>query len=280
MTYGSLKLRLTQMFPSVSLDLIEGFINDRYAQILGELPWSRMNVESRLVTTAPYTTGTVAVTFGSQSVTLTSGTWTAAMSGLGFKVTGRNEFYEFSFSTATTGTIDRPYEGTTSAAASYQIFQSVYPLPSDCVMLQDEAFPGLLRFNHNDWSYRRTCSLSTPTRWSTYMEDGSTPPRLQVELWPVPSTAVGLPFTYVADATALTGTSTIIKAWIEPTALIEGVVASVKRYLGDYAGAQLATVEAERALSGMRKTEARGLPAAQLTLATHYTSHRSRRWQR
>lgn len=35
MTYGQLKLRSTQMFSGVSLDLIEGRIDDRYTEILG-----------------------------------------------------------------------------------------------------------------------------------------------------------------------------------------------------------------------------------------------------
>src|ERR1035438_2415580 len=50
MTYGQIKLRLTQAFPGVSLDLIEGWINDRYAEILGELPWTRLTVQTTLTT--------------------------------------------------------------------------------------------------------------------------------------------------------------------------------------------------------------------------------------
>ena len=132
MTYGNLKFRLTKMFPGVDLDIVEGFIADRYAEILGELPWSRLNVEAMLLTAAPYSTGTVAVTQGSTAIVLAGGAWTAAMNGQAFRTVGRSEFYAFTFSDATHGALDRPYEGDASTAAGYSLFQHIYPLPADC----------------------------------------------------------------------------------------------------------------------------------------------------
>lgn len=278
MTYGQLKFRMTQMFPSVSLDLIEGWIGDRYAEILGELPWSRLTVFAQLLTSAPYTVGTVSLTAGSTAITLTAGTWTAGMTGRAFRATGRSEFYEFTCGSAATATLDRPYEGPTSLAAGYSIFQSVYPLPADCVLLQDNAFAGLRRFDHSGMPGSR--ETGTPNTWASYMDDGSTPPRMQVELSPIPDKAIGIAYSYMADAAPLTATSRILQVWMDPAAMVEGVVSKIKRYLKDYVGAQMADVDAKRGLDGMREAEARGMAPAQMKLDSYYTSHRSKRWGR
>jgi len=119
MTYGQLKFRLTKQFPGIDSVLLEGWINDRYAEILGELPWSRQNVESMLVTTAPYVSGSAGVATGSTQITLSGGVWAAGMTGMAFRVTGRSEFYEFTFLSTSTGSLDRPYEGPDAAGAGY-----------------------------------------------------------------------------------------------------------------------------------------------------------------
>lgn len=280
MTYGALKIRLVQMFPGVSLDLIEGWIQDRYSEILAELDWSRLNVESILLTTAPYTTGTAAVTLGSASIVGTGTAWTAAMSGRAFRVTGRDEIYEFSYVTATTGTLDRVYEGPTGATAGYSIAQAIYPLPSDARLLEDGAFSGLERLTHgqlNSTAALRTVT-GTPRYWASYlMDDGSTPPRLQVEFWPTPDTAAGIPFSYVSDAADLTSTATVLAVWISSTALLEGVCARVLRHLEKYTGTALAQAATDKALKQMRRQEAGRMGSATLTLDSYYTSHRTRR---
>ena len=133
MTYGQLKLRLTQAFPSISLDLIEGWVNDRYQEILGELPWFRENIQAVLETSAPYTTGTVSVVQGSSNLTLTGGAWDASVHGVGFRVTGQPDYYEFSATSPTTGLLERAYDGPTADGAAYSLFQFVFPLPANCV---------------------------------------------------------------------------------------------------------------------------------------------------
>lgn len=284
MTYGAIKFRLTQMFPSVSLDLLEGWVNDRYFEILGELNWSRLLSVGRLVTTAPYETGTAAVTAGSSAVTLSGGTWTAAMTGLGFRVAGRSEFYEFTRVSATTGTLDRAYEGSTAAAAAYSIFQHIYPMPADCRLLQDDAFSSspygpMTRFSHGQMNQSDPSRLltGTPRSWAIYMDDNSVPPRIQVELNPIPDAALAIPFTYYGDASELSATTEILKVWMQPTALIEGAVAKIKRHLKDYAGAQLAAADAQRALQNMRSSEAQGMGPAQMQMGSYYTRHRRNR---
>lgn len=283
MTYGQLKFRLTKAFPGVDLDLIEGWIGDRYADIMGELPWTRLNVQGMLITAAPYAIGTVSVTEGSTSVILTGGTWSDAMKGRAFRVTGRSEFYEFTPADDVTGSLDRPYEGGDSTAAGYSIFQHIYPLPANCRILQDDAFSNrfgpMTRFSHGELNLSdpRRVQSGVPQTWASYMDDNSIPPNMQVELYPVPDCAIGIPFTYVADADPLSAASQILQVWMQPAAMIEGVTAKIKMHLKDYAGAQLHAAAAMGALKNMRSSEAQGMAPARMKLDPYYTSHRSRR---
>jgi len=286
MTYGQLKFRLTKQFPGVDLDLIEGWIDDRYAEILGELPWSRQNVTGVLQTLAPYSTGTVTLSAGSNAVALDGGTFATGMTGMAFRVTGEDDIYAFTCVGAASGTLDRGYEGSLGLApgAAYTLFQHVYAMPADCRMLENTAFDSfsygpMLRMARSQLQQSSGGALGTPGIWAGYMDDGSTPPRMQVELCPAPDKAYGIPFTYVSDPGGLTGSSTFatLQVWMQPAALLEGVVARVKAHLKDYNGAQLAGVLAKAALGQMRKAEAQGMAPAAMQLDSYYTRHRMRR---
>jgi len=281
MTYGQLKLRLTQMFPSVSLDIVEGFCNDRYQEILSELPWSRLTVQAVLQTVAPYSTGTASVVLGSASITGVGTTWAAGMTRRQFRITSRNEQYTFTFVSATTATLDRPYEGPTATLAAYSISQSIYSLPANATMLQEDAF--------SSWDYgplRRLTSpqlgqfynsTGSPMAWASSMDDASTPPNMEVKLFPSPNLAIGIPYEYIAGVPDLATTTTLLQIWMEPGALVEGITAKLKAHLKDYAGAQFHTVEAARLLKGMRATEAQGMARCELTLSDYFTRHRRHR---
>ncbi len=281
MTYGQLKWRLVKAYPGIDLTLIEGWISDVYGDILTEQPWQRLSVEAVLQTAAPYSTGSVALAEGSPSVTGTGTTFTAAMTGMAFRVTGRSETYEFTYVSATSGTLDRGYEGATDTGIGFKIFQYVYPLPADCRLLEDNAFSPMVRKDRSqlDFSDSARSTFGTPKFWASYMDDGSTPPRMQVELDPVPDTAASLPFSYTADV-SLPAQSAAFLAWMSPTALIEGVNACVKRHLKDYVGAEMHAREADKALKGMRRTEAHGMAPARMQMDSYYTRHRSRRFCR
>lgn len=65
--------------------------------------------------TAYYSTGTVSVTKDSASITGTA-EWTAEMSGLPFRRDSDSTEYVFTYVSATSGTLDRTYQGTTGTA--------------------------------------------------------------------------------------------------------------------------------------------------------------------
>jgi hypothetical protein len=287
MTYGELKFRLTQAFPgNPSLDLIEGWIGDVYARILGELPWQRQNVQAMLQTTAPYSTGTVTATAGSNAIALSGGTWTTQMSGRSFSIPGDATFYTFTYVSSASGTLDRPYEGSAAAGSAYSIWQSVYALPAGARLLEDTAFSSRVlgpmvrtSFAELNASDPGRGLQGVPTSWCSRMDDSSTPPNLQVEFWPVPDKSYGIPYTYAAVAPTLAPTNTTLpfQVWIQPSALVEGVTAKIKAHLRDYAGAQFHLVQAGDALKAMRGAEAQGMGPARMQLASFYTGYRNRR---
>lgn len=281
MTYGQLRLVLTKSAPGVDPDLLDAWIDGRYAEILDRLQWERLKIESVLETVAPYQTGTVAVTEGSTGVTGTATVWTAGMTGRGFRVTGRNEYYEFTRTGDTTGTLDRPYEGSTDAAAGYAIFQSVYPLPADCRILEDvrslDPPGGLGRFSRSqlDASFPNRPATGNPAIWAPYMDDTSDPPRMQVELYPIPDAAKGLPITYVADQAALSAgtTSATLLPWLRPAALVAGVWANILAHREDYVGAQFSEARFDKLVAGMALADARRKGPVRIKMADRFTRH-------
>lgn len=280
---------MSQMFPAVGPEIIEGFIGDVYEDILHELPWQRSNIVGVLQTVAPYSDGTVTLTQGSNAVAGLGTAFTLAMSGRAFRLAPHDEIYEFTYVSPTAGTLDRAYEGASAAGSAFKLSQHVYVMPADCRMLENTAFSGFT-FGPLDRMARNQLNATSPNRitygtpmlWASYMDDNSTPPRIQVELYPVPDSVLSIPFTYVAEAPALSGTSITMLPWVQTSALVEGVMAklcglpSVK----DYAGAQLHGILAKAALKVMRGAEAQGMAPAKMQLSSQYTSYRRQRGNR
>lgn len=79
-----------------------------------------------------YTTGTVTVTQDSATVTGAGTTFTAAMVGRLFQVTGDDNYYEISaYVSATEITLASTYTETSGGTKSYSIYKTDYPLASD-----------------------------------------------------------------------------------------------------------------------------------------------------
>lgn len=287
MTLGGLRLRLLKQFPKLDLDMLDGFIADRHSEIVEALAWTRLRLDAILETVAPYDTGTVAVTNGSSAVTLTGGTWTTGMTGRSFRAGTRSEFYTFAYVSATTGTLNRAYEGDTDAAASYRIFKNIYALPANCRILEDDAFANfslgpLKRLSRAELNLSAAArgAYGTPSYWASSMDDSSSPPNLQIELYPVPDRAIGIPYEYVAEASVPGTASAAFLPWMEPsTALFEGVCGKIYRTpaFKDLAASQLAAAAAKEALSTMRANETRRMGPATFKMDNYFTRHRRNR---
>jgi len=289
LTFGEIRFQCQKRFPGVDRDILDSYINERYRRILRRGDWQRLRVQAVLQTVAPYETGTVAATKGSSSITGTDTVWTETMSGRAIRIAAGEEYYEFTYVSPTSGTLDRDYEGEDATEAAYSIWQNVYVLPSDLHVLHSIRVLGSprdldpLTQEELDERAANRGTEGTPDCYSPHMEDLSTPPRSQVELYPVPDAVMALPFWYTQDPTLFSAsqTSNFVAAWLNPDALYCGVEAEVRRQLEqDYVGGQAAESMFNLHLSEMFAAEARRTPARQIKMADRFTRHNLRRWTR
>lgn len=273
------------MHPGVDLDLLDGWINDRYAAILDRMAWQRLEVRSTFQTTAEYATGTVSVTAGSTALVGTGTTWTSAMTGAMFRVGSDNAYYEFAYVSATSGTLNRAYEGTTDALAAYRLNRNVYGMPADLRSLVSvESFEtGLplkkLSLAEMNALFPTRSLYGSPLYWCPYMDAQSDPPAPQIELYPIPEAAQGFPYHYIADPSV----SDTLLPWLRPSALIAGVRADICMSAGVHfnaAMAQLFETQFERAVMELVGMEMRRAGPVKIEMPSRHTAHRARRWTR
>lgn len=97
---------------------------------MADLPY--LMTDGVITTVAPYTTGTVAMTNNSKTVTGTGTTWTSAMVGRKIRFGSDNAYYRISAVGSTTSiTLEVVYQGTTDTDATYSIYKDEYRLPAD-----------------------------------------------------------------------------------------------------------------------------------------------------
>lgn len=285
MNYGQLRLRIQQQNPGTDLGLIDGYIQNRYTEILDFLPWKRMEAESVLQSPASYTTGTVSVTAGSTAITGAGTNWDISMSGRMIRIAATDEYYQFTPLTTTTGVLDRGYEQPNATAQTYRIDQAVFVLPSDCRLLRNvkplhDADRPLLRRTPGELDAlagQRTV-YGTPRYYAPTWDSFSDPPRMQVELYPIPDSpnASGAQLSWVADyvfdAADLTPgtTSSSLLPWIRPAALEAGVKADILRLAKDYQGAEVYDGRFKELLGSMARTNAQQRGAQTVQMAPGY----------
>lgn len=282
-TYGEVRGLLAKMTPGLDLDLLDGWLSDRYYQILDRLPWRRVRQQTVIQTVAVYETGTVALTNGVNTVTGTGTTFTSAMTGRMFRVVGDNQYYEFTYVSATSGTLDRTYEGTTATAASYKITQNVFQMPTTCRIVEEARLLDPPR----DLIKKSTAEMNAlsphrgtygdPFFWAPFMDDASDPPVGQIEFYPIPEEVRAIPIFFIAEQTIPTTTAANILPWMRPGALKAGVQADIARHLKDYAGATIHEQRFEALLADMVRAHSTEVGGQALGMALRFTRHRRMR---
>lgn len=290
MTYGQLRLACIQENPGIPLELLDGWIQDRYTEILDSIAWKRQEAESVIQVPRSYQTGTLVCTEGSTAIVGTGTTFTAAMTGLMIRIDGQSEFYQFTFVDTTHGTLDRGWEHPTTTASTFRIDQAVFLLPSDCRILNavhglhdwerdlERVTPGELNRRAGQ---RQT--YGTPTMYAPSWDNFASPPIMQVELYPVPespnsasedlSFAVDYVFEQPSIAASSTGSSLL--PWVRPAALKAGVKASWMRHAKDWSGADKMQMEMARLVNIMAKTNALQIGPEPIRLAPEYGRRRT-----
>jgi hypothetical protein len=267
----------------VDLDIVGRYLNDRIQTIVRHIDWTRLKGETTLQTTAIYETGTVAITNGLTALTLTGGTWTAAMTGREIRLQEDDPFYLFTRTGATTGTIERAYEGETVTEATYRIFQRIYALPSDLGSIKSLKIPftdaDLDQTELEDLDKRDPARVvyGRPATFVPVKDSADVPPVPQVELWPIPEVSEGYPLRYQKKVARITSTATYIQDWISTECLFAGVEADLLALSKDYAGAQSKEQKFISLLAEMVKEDCRRRVPQQLRMADRLVRHRGDR---
>ena len=287
-TWGQIRFELAKFAPGEDLQLVTQWIVSAYHRILDYREWKGLEVDTVLNTVAVYSDGTVTVTAGSTGVTGSATTWTAAMTGRKFRVDGSNEWYTFTRTGNTTGTLDRAYEGDDATGAAYKIFQNVYALPSAAKFIQLLDNPRLGRPMESktqgelsDISPARI-AVGEPQFYSAGSESGDDPPLHQVELYPIPLEARGYPLQYQQEPTDFTGSNTSASPlpWVSDAAIVAFAKAQILSHLKDYNGADVEQSRGMGFLAEMSQVENMRIGPRRLRMADRFTRHRQRRYAR
>jgi len=119
-----------------NIDYVKGLVNDVYTRTLPMIEdWIPLISSAAITTVAEYTTGTVAVTVGSNTVTGTGATFTTAMTatdGYSMKIAGNDNVYTFTYASASTGTISPAFAAQDDLTGqAYVMFKDKYSLATD-----------------------------------------------------------------------------------------------------------------------------------------------------
>lgn len=234
MTFGEFRFRCSKLYPGIDLDILDGYINDRIQKILDRRAWTGLVADGTFTTVGAYQTGTVSLTQGSAAVTGTGTTFTSGMTGRKFRAIAGAESYTFTYVSSTTGTLDRVFEGTTDATASYIIYEDTYDLPDDFkrpVVSRNER----IETEIVHWT-RQQLDRVAPSRQISgepqiyCMAPNAADGTRRAQLYPIPAYAASYPFSYIMTFARFgTGDTSIeIPDWISIGMLNDFVKADVK----------------------------------------------------
>lgn len=163
-------------------------VDDALDMVSQEREWSWYKTHGVVTLQAQVNTGSIALTNGSTTVTLTGGTWpTWAASG---ELYIGGQVYEISTrDSATQLTLTAAYPGTTASGVAYVLSQTEYDLPDDCLTI-DEVLPD------RTWPYGPTpVSVADVAMAKAMHQYGRQFPSMWairrdlLSVWPAPTTA-------------------------------------------------------------------------------------------
>ena len=215
------------------------------------------------------------------------------MTGRKIRIAGRNELYTFTYVGATSGTLDRGYEGDTDSGLTYEIVQPFYNLASDVEqviddLLDPESARPLRRTSQGelDQGAPHRPESGQPFMWAPAPDSaevtttGGSAVLHRVELYPIPIDAEAIPYRYLKRVTGFSGSNTGGEPlpWVTDSVLMEGTRAKALRHEKDYTGAQVAEMAKDKALRVLSDSESRRTGPVTLHVASKYTRHRANRW--
>jgi hypothetical protein len=294
MTWGQLRHQLSISAPGVSIDLIDGWLNKRYARVLQATDWKGIEAHATIQTQAAYqsSTDSVTLTVGSAAVTGAGTAWTNAITGQKFYRPGDNAIYGATYVSSTSLTLDRAFEGdgvdaagTVFTAAQYVLMQNVYGLPPDCSSVVSILNPvdGLpmdgMSKAELDRSVGPRTLIDNPEIYAIYDDSPETDPPVlhQVEFYPPPRYSRGFVLDYRRAALGFDGgnTSGSPLPFVTDGVLLAGVRADIAKELKELGQAVAYEAEFDGELKAVIKVEheqRRKKPV--MRMAARFTRHR------
>lgn len=243
-TFLEITRSLRLYVPQLPIPLAEQFIRDRYRRILERKDWSALRREAEFQLNDEKTTGTVAVTRGSTTVTGTSTTFAASDVGRQFKTGTDAPVYTITAVASTTSmTLDRAYGGTTATGATFRIFDGYVTAPTDFLRFLTITNPETgYRLPH--WVTAEEINAMDPQRTSfgepyivadrlyNIATAGDSNPMPQFEIWPYTSTALTLYYTYIKRGDDLVDDNDVPIWPLRSDVIVSGALADVARWPG------------------------------------------------
>lgn len=183
--------------------------------------WSFLKPTTTLTTSAPYSTGTVAVTASSTTVTLTSGTWPSWAAFGVIRINGSTTYSVLTRDSATVLTLDTAWAGDTGSLLTYELSQFVYDLPDDfgqlvgCLTYEPnihraailQVGEGMIRELRQGSSGRSGYPARCATRPKAVTASLTAGQRWEILFDPAPDAAYVLTYRYTVLASKLTSTN-------------------------------------------------------------------------
>ena len=241
-TFSQIWNRVRLYAPDAPPLLIQSFVRNAYQRVQNMHYWSELFTDGEMIIPADYNTGTVALTYGSPTATLTGGAFTG-LTNMQLKVGSQPTYYTITAVSGVgdvTATLDRNYEGATDTAATYNVGQYYVEFPSDLKALDD------IRDINRNWRLRRQYQQQNyldridPRRTTTgnpilYVEAqprisaGVSYPRF--EFWPRISPATHLAYRYQKKSDLVASTDRPFPI-LKPETLVYGALAELALWPG------------------------------------------------
>ncbi|MDI6761226.1 MAG: hypothetical protein QMD05_10415, partial [Candidatus Brocadiaceae bacterium] len=226
---------------TTTLPKVKRGIQTAYEKVIASKQWGWLQNEETLNLSSIYETGTATFTNGSKAVTGASTVWTASHVGWLIKMTGYEEVYKVAGRTSNTAiTLEQVFNGTTTSAATYILYQPVYSLAADFddLLNADEAFwpyyPNPVSVDRMRQLYNQYPTTTGKARHYTLLGFDSDGYR-KVMVWPIPDENYNLRYDYkqIVPTLQFDGQEPLIpNSWRLPL-LVEGGLAEVYDILGD-----------------------------------------------
>lgn len=241
-TFGQIWNKLLLYAPGTPVPLAQQFVKNAYRKVLRMHYWSELLKEGQIVVGDEYSTGTVALTHGSATATITTGAWTDLENR-----TVRFSSYPDTYTITAVGgtsdeiaTLDRVYEGEDAAAATFLVADYYVEFPADLLIFDDirdynsnwRLARQMHQLNYLDRIDARRVSVGRPVYYV------AAPPRItagvsypRLEFWPRPSAGTILIYRYYEQPELTSNSSTPI-LMLEPEALVFGALAELALWPG------------------------------------------------